>query len=1043
MSLVETSIRRPVFAWMLMLALIIFGAISFQGMGVSQLPDVDFPVVNVSLTLEGAAPEVMEMDVVDPVESAVMSVEGVESVSSSAKSGSANVTVEFGLNKNIDVAVQEVQTKIAQAQRSLPKNIDPPVVTKSNPEDQPIMYMAVSSEKMSAPELMAYVRDNLQDKFTTLPGVSDVFLGGYVDPNLRVWVSQKKLDKYDLTVTDVIGAIAAEHSEPPAGRIETPKQEFNIRTMGEADSIEEFSKLAINRRGGSPNYTSIALKQVADVTLGLADVRRKSRAMGFPAVGLGIRKQRGSNAVDVADGVKRKAEELKASLPAGMKLALNYDSTKFIKDAVHELNFTLILSAILTAIVCWMFLGSWSATINVILSIPTSIVGTFIVLKAFGFTLNTFTLLGLSLAIGIVVDDAIMVLENIVRHREMGKGRVAAALDGAVEITFAALAATAAVIAIFLPVAFMKGVIGKYFFQFGVTITVAVALSLLEALTLTPMRCSQFLETGERTSKLGRFVEGAFRGAARLYGRILPVLLNHRWKVILGSILIFASSLAINNKLKKEFVPSQDQGTLQVRMKTPDGSSLTLTDNKLRELEAILAKRPEVERYFGAVGGFGGGDVNSAMLFVTLKPKEDRKLSQQALTVELRNQFKEVKGAKVFIQDPSLSGFGAGRQYPVSFTIQGQSFEVLKRSTDKMMAAMEKSSLMTDIDTDLKANTFEYHIVPDRDRARARGVSVADLGATVSAMMGGAIAGRYSKDGRRFDIRVKLIEAESANPEDLNRLQVRNNRGELIPLGDVVKIEKIPGLQAISRQNRSRAVAVYANLAPKASQAVAMAEVERVAKEVLPEGYHIVPDGSSKTFRESFNSLFVALGLGLLVSYMVLASQFNSFIDPVTVLVALPFSISGAFLALMIGGQSLNVYSMIGLILLMGLVKKNSILLVDFTNQVRDGGVPLREALVQACPVRLRPILMTSFATVVGALPGALAIGPGAESRIPMSLAVIGGVLVSTMLTLFVVPCVYSLFARERRKIDLGEDEHDLPQVQSLNLESTRTPGLA
>ncbi len=1020
MNLSEISIRNPVFAWMLMIGLILFGAISFQRMGVSQLPDVDFPSISVSLNLDGAAPEVMEVDIVDLVEDALMTVQGVTEISSSSRTGSANIQVEFDLDKDQDVAVQEIQSALSQVMRRLPKEMDPPTVRKSNPDDAPILWLSVSSDTMSDQNLMAFVRDRVKDQFSTVSGVGEVFLGGYVDPNLRVWLNAEKLNQYSLTSGDIISTIQQEHAELPAGRIETPDKEFNIRTMGEAPTPEEFGKIPITRRGGSPNYRPIMLSQVARIEDGLADVRRKSRSMGKPAVGLGIKKQPGSNAVEVGKDVKARMKLIQATLPEGVEMGVRFDSTAFIEEAIHELNFTLILSALLTAVVCWGFLGSWSATMNVILAIPTSVVGTFIVLYAVGFTLNTFTLLGLSLAIGIVVDDAIMVLENIVRHKEMGKPRREAALDGSTEITFAALAATAAIIAIFLPVAFMKGIIGKFFFQFGVTLSVAVALSLLEALTLTPMRCSEFLNTGERKTRLGRAIEHSFDWSSRVYGHIVAVVLNHRWKVLFASVVVFAVSLSLIQMLKKEFVPSQDQSRLMVRLQAPVGSSLDFTDKKFAEVEKYFMTRPEVDKYFGAIGGMGGGEVNGGQLFLTLKepkarpinPKTGRPFSQQELIPIFRNDLKDIKDLRVVIQDLSLSGFTAKRGFPVEFTVRGPDFDKLIESSEKLQAAMQASGQLTDIDSDYRSGMPEIRIVPDRIKARDRGVSVYEIAQTVNAMMGGVIAGKYSKGGHRYDVRLRLQSNERDTPQSISKLYVRNNRGELIRLSEVVKIEQKPSLQAISRQGRERAISVFANVAPGSSQAKAIEVVEKAAKEVLPEGYRAVVGGSAQTFQESFQSLIFALVLGLIVSYMVLASQFNSFIHPITVLIALPFSISGALLALFIGQQSLNIYSMIGIILLMGIVKKNSILLVDFTNQVRDQGKNVRDALIEACPMRLRPILMTSIATIAGAIPPALAIGPGAESRVPMALAVIGGVIVSTALTLFVVPCVYSLFAR-------------------------------
>jgi len=1019
MTLSEISIRRPVFAWMLMAALIVFGAISFKGMGISQLPDVDFPVVNISTAFEGAAPEVMETEIVDVIEDAVMTVQGVRTVSSSSRNGSANISVEFELDREIDAALQEVQSKLAQAQRNLPREMDPPVITKTNPEDQPILWLTASAESMPFRELMLYVRDTLKDRFSTVAGVGEVFLGGYVDPNLRVWLSEASLRQYALSVNDVINAIQSEHSELPGGQIETPKRQFNVRTLGEARSPEEFGRILINQRGGQPSFVPIRLDQVAKVEEGLAEVRRISRFNGKRAVGLGIRKQRGSNAVEVAQLVKKRMEELRPTLPKGMELNVNFDSTRFIEESVDELTFTLILSAILTSLVCWMFLGSWSATFNVLLAIPTSIVGAFMVLYFFGFTLNTFTLLGLSLAIGIVVDDAIMVLENIVRHREGGKTRVQSALDGSKEITFAAMAATVAIVAIFLPVAFMKGVMGRFFFQFGVTMTAAVLLSLLEALTLTPMRCAQFVEVNERTTRLGHMFESALGASSRGYRKSLEWALSHRWLVILGSLAIFVLSMVSFRFLNKEFVPAQDQSLFMVRLQTPVGSSMALTNERFLEAEKLIISRPEVLRYFSSVGGFGGGDTNSGILFVTLKPPHDRpgRITQGEVMNQFRKALNQIPDVKASVQDLSSRGFGASRGYPVEFTVRGPDWDKLAEYSSQIMQKLEATGWVTDLDTDYRLGMPEVRVIPDRDKAAMRGVSVTSIGQTVNAMVGGVLVGRYPKGGHRYDIRVQLP-PEEVTAQKLQQLRVRNNRGELIPLSEVVKIEERRSLQQITRYDRARAISIHANVKTGASQAQVLEAVQKTASEILPNGYYVKLSGSAQTFKESFASLGFALILGLVVSYMVLASQFNSFLDPITVLMALPFSLSGAFVSLLIGGQSLNIFSFIGLILLMGIVKKNSILLVDFTNQVRvhEPALSPRDALLRACPVRLRPILMTSVATIAGAVPAALAFGPGAETRVPMALAVIGGVFVSTLLTLYVVPCVYSGFSTLRAK---------------------------
>ena len=1021
MNLPEIAIRRPVFAWMLMAGLILFGGISASRMGVSQLPDVDFPVVSVRVDYPGAAPEVIETNVVDIIEDAVMTVEGVRSVTSTSRYASASISVEFDLSRDIADALQEVQNKVAAAQRHLPTDIEPPVISKTNPEDQPILWMSVTSDRHALRELMRYVKDTLKDRFSSVTGVGEITLGGYVEPNLRVWVAGPALNRYDLAVTDVLNAIRSEHSELPAGQLVTGAKEYDVRTLGEVKTAEEFGHIVINQRGGQPVYTRILLNQVAEIEDGLDDIRRISRANGERAVGIGIRKQRGSNTVAVAQGAKARMAEVAKQLPEGMKIAVNFDTTKFIEDSVDEFKFTLVLAALVTSLVCWLFLGSWTATFNVLLAIPTSIIGTFIVLYFFGFTLNTFTLLGLSLAIGIVVDDAIMVLENIVRHQEKGENRVPAALVGSRQITFAAVAATLAVVAIFLPVAFMTGVIGKFFFQFGVTMTVAVMLSLLEALTLTPMRASQFVQAGSRTTRIGRAADFTFRAVAALYRKWLAVALEHPWKVIGGSLMFFALSFATLNFINKEFMPVQDQSTFIVRMQTPIDSSMEFTDAKTREAEKFLATRPEIRRYLVAVGGFGtGGQSNLANIFVSMKPKGERgvdpevghELSQQELMAVTRQALKKLD-LKVSIQDLSQRGFTASRGFPVEFAVQGRDWDKLVGYADTIIEKLNATGLVTDADSDYLLGKPEIQIIPDRARAAERGVSIQAISQTVNAMVGGVIAGQYSSEGHRYDVRVRLREQELDRVDQIKRLYVRNNRGERVPLSEVVQVREGKSLAQINRHDRERSIKIFANVAAGKSQQQALAQAEAVARAVLPPDYKLRFVGGSQSFQESFASLWFVLLLGIVVSYMVLASQFNSFIHPATVLMALPFSVSGAFLTLLLFGHSLNIFSFIGLILLMGIVKKNSILLVDFANQVRDrGGVTVRAALLEACPIRLRPILMTSLATIAAALPLALALGPGAELRAPMAIAVIGGVLVSTLLTLFVVPCVYELLAR-------------------------------
>lgn len=1056
MTLSDISIRNPVFAWMLMAALVLFGGIAFMRLGISEYPDVDYPFVTVHVTYEGAAPEVMETDIVDVIEDAVMTVEGIRHVSSSARQETAAITIEFELDRDIDVAVQEVQTKVMQVQRRLPPDIDPPLITKTNPEDQPILWVSLSGER-GARELMEYARDHLKDKLQSVAGVSEIFFGGYVEPNLRVWLDAKKLAAHELTVQDVLEAISEEHAEIPAGRIETDVKETNLRFMGESLTPQEFENITIKRRGGEAVFTPIRLGEVASVEKGLEDLRRLSRSQGKPALGLGIKKQRGANAVRIAHDIRARLDEIQKSLPADLKVGVNFDSTKFIKDAAAELNFNLVLSALLTAVVCYLFLGSLSSTLNILFAIPTSIVGSFLILYFCGYTLNTFTLLGLILSVGIVVDDAIMVLENIERHRALGKSVVQAALEGAREITFAAFAASLAIVAIFIPVVFMAGFIGKLFMQFGVTMSVAVMISYLEALTLTPMRASQFRQragsgpthlrayTPPHLSRMNRlmgqaadstpppppnnlsyglaWMERFMTHLTEVYRHLLTWCLAHRWVVVAGALVAFGLSFLPARDLKREFVPAQDQGMFMIRAKTPLGSSLNFTDQRLRQAEDVIMKHPAVQRYFSATGGFGGGEVNTGVIFVTLKdrnqraenPKTGKPVSQAEVMEGLASAIK-LPDTELFFQDLSTRGFSARRGFPVEFTVRGPDWDTLTEVSAKLAAAMSQNNPhFAMVDTNYETGMPELKIIPNRAQAQAFGVGMRDIGTAIGALMGGVRAGKFTEAGRRNDIRVRLIPEQRQSGSDITRIFVRNFRGELVPLSAVVTVKEHTALQGITREDRERAIGVYANVGKDRSQAEALAEVRRLAGEILPLGYRVVMGGTAQMFEESFASLAGVLILGIIVAYMILASQFNSFIHPITVLLALPFSLTGALLGLSLAGLSLNVFSFIGIILLMGIVKKNSILLVDFTNQRRAQGFGVHDALMTACPQRLRPIVMTSVSTLAAAIPPALAIGPGSETRIAMAVVVIGGVIVSTLLTLFVVPCVYSLFAAVRK----------------------------
>ncbi|TGK23929.1 efflux RND transporter permease subunit [Leptospira stimsonii] len=1038
---------------MMMAAIILFGSIGFSRMGLSQMPDVDFPVVNISLTLVGANAPVMETDVVDPIEEALMAVEGVTEVRSISSDGSATITVELELSRDVDVAIQEIQTKLAQVSNKLPEELDPAVITKSNPDDTPIIWVSLTAVDKTEKEKMLFVKDFLKDKFQKISGVGEIILGGYVDRTINVYLDPSKLSRNEIAVDDIVNTLKEQNLEVPSGKLENKTSEISLRAVGEVPTADQFGGILLNSRSGSPLFRPIRLKDIAIVEDGLGEVRRISRFNGISAVGIGIKKLKGANAVQVGDLVKAKVKELKPRLPKGYELTVSNDNTGYIRDSVNELEFTLIFSAILTGFVCRLFLGNWKSTGNVLLAIPTSVIGTFLFLYFAGFTINTFTMLGLSLATGIVVDDAIMVLENITRHREMGKSWFVASLEGATEIRFAALAATLAVVAIFLPVAFMKGIIGRYFLEFGVTISVAVLLSLFEALSFTPMRSSLYSEDKknqeskpsrynlfsvnakekwnlwiDRVSffkKLDPHVERFLEYNTKLYARSIDFVLKHPKMVVYGSTALFLISLGFFFLLKKEFIPPQDMGRFIIRARLPLGSSLQRTDDTMKKVEQYLIGRKEIDKYMSNVGGFGGTESNTGMFFVTMKemghrpknPKTGREITQSALFGILRKDLKELVPEATFsVQDLSQRGFSAGRGYPVELVLTGPDWQKLSAYSVQILDRLKESKAVLDVDTDYVAGQKELRLVTNREAAALRGVSMANVGNTIGTLMGGKNVSRFTENGRSYDVRVKIQKDKGESASVISDIGVRNTFGEFVKLKEVLTVQEKEALKTITRINRERAIRVFGNPPPALGQTASTEKALEIAKSILPDGYSASVTGSAKTAKESGNSLTLALLFGILLSYMILASQFNSLKQPLYILLAMPFSFTGALVALYLFGQSFNMYSFIGLILLLGLVKKNSILLVEFVNHVRSEGKDIKEAIKEGCPIRLRPVLMTSFSSIAAAIPPALALGPGAETRIPMAVTILGGMTLSTLITLLVVPAAYYLGEKEKEE---------------------------
>jgi hydrophobe/amphiphile efflux-1 (HAE1) family protein len=1017
LNITEVCLRKPVLAWMMMFGTILFGIIAVSRIGISQFPDVDNPTVSVSISWPGASPEDVETGVINPIEDAMSQVTGVITMTSSAKVGSARVTATFDLSRNIDLALQDTQAKIAQTMRSLPTSAQAPVVSKSNPDDQPILTIGVSGP-YSRQLLADVARYQVEDMLETVPGVGQVTMMGYLDRNIRIWVDAEKLVATGTTVTDVISAIGKQHISMPGGELDNGGLAFDVRVVGEAVDLNTMRSLLIRSNG----ISQIHLSDVAIVEDGFQDVTSLARNNGATVQAMGILKQPGSNAVGVANAVRASLDKLQKTLPAGMKIDVIFDTTVFINESVDEIGIELGLAVILTGIVCWVFLGSLSSTLNVLFAIPMSLLGTIAILYFCGFTLNTFTLLGLSLAVGLVVDDAVMVMENIFRHAEMGKDKVTAASEGTKEITFAALAATVAVIAIFMPVAFMSGVVGKFFLQFGVTLSVAVALSYIEAISLAPARCAQMLTTTSHENRgfVGRMADRGFEALSRGYARALATSLRFPWFVLAIAVGVLAFAGFVATKIPQEFVPSQDQSRLSVRLTTSVGSNLMATDALVRRAERFLINRPEVVDVMSTTGTGGN---NGAQLYVTLVEPKERKLTQSEFSAVMRKEFNSYPGLKAAVQDLSQQGFGGSKGYPIEFSVRGSDWNTLVTQAMKLKTELAQSGLATDVDSDYQLGSPELVVTPDRARANDVGVSVQDIATTVSALVGGVVIGQYSNAGRRMDINLRLTAAQRSRPEDLSLLRVRAANGTLIPISSVVTTTQVAELQAINHADRERAITITGNVAAGHAQGEAVAFAQSLGAE-LPAGYRVVTSGASSQFSDAMSSLIFALIVGILVAYMVLASQFNSFLHPVTVLTILPLSVAGAMFALFLAGKTLNVFSMIGLLLLMGIVKKNSIILVDYAAEVRlHEGLDAKSAMLKAGPVRLRPILMTAVATMMAAVPSAMGLGPGSETRGPMADAVIGGLILSTALSLLVVPAFYVVAdgLKRKKKVDVTQ----------------------
>lgn len=1015
MWVVDTVIKRPVMATMVVMAFVVIGAISYPRIGIDLYPDIDFPIVTVSTALKGADPETVDTDVTDRIEEAVNTIGGIKTIHSTSAEGFSSVLVEFVIEKDIDVAAQEIREKISAIRAALPKDIDEPIIRRIDPAAVPVLWFTLIGEKWSIRELSAYADEVLKEEFQRIEGVGALTLAGLGLREVKVWLDADRLKAYQITVFEVLQALRRQHLEIPAGRIEGKTKEYIIKVKGEFSEIEDFNNLIVAYRDGAP----VRLENIGRVEDGIEEKRSITRFNGTPAIGLAILKRSGANTVEVIGRVKRESERLKEMLPSGMTLAITFDKSDFIKGSIYAVKHQLIYAGLLAALVVFLFLRSFRVTTIVALTLPASIISTFAVMNMFGFTFNQMTMLALVLSIGILIDNAIIITENIQRHIEDGMSPRKSASFATSEIGFAALSSTLAIIAIFFPVAFMEGIIGLFFMEFGLTFVFAMLASLFFSFVLIPMLASRYLrpvDSRQPVMQTGKFSLSFDRGYEKvkvLYKRLLNLSLNHRAAVIALAAGAFISSLFISSLLGREFVPPEDHSQFIVRLEAPVGRSVDEVDRLFKPAEETVRDIPEVTTLFYAqgLGGHGFmGEVNKAMMFVRLKPKADRQRSQSEIMAAIRKQLAQVPGVESTVEDAMLIGGGL-RGTPIQYSIKGMDLERIEVYSREIAARFAAICGVVDVDTSLMAGRPEVRVFVDRDKATVLGVDVAAIAETITFLMHGVDAAEFEDraTGKRYDVRARLNQADRDSPDDIKRLYVRSKEGGLVDLSSIIRIDKAGGPAAIERVDRQRVVHIFANLEGK-PMGEAKAEIEAIATEVLPQGFSGKDYGMADAMEEAFKYLFLAFILGIVLVYMVLASQFESFVHPFTIFFSVPLSLIGAFSALLLTGSTINIMSLIGVILLVGIVTKNAILLIDYTNTLREKGMGRREAICEAGPIRLRPILMTSFSTILATLPVAIGIGEGAEMRAPMAIVVIGGLLSSFFLTLVVVPVVYDLF---------------------------------
>ncbi len=1004
MRISEVCTRRPVFATVLSLIVMLLGIVSYSRLPVREYPKIDEPVVTVTTAYRGASAEIIESQVTKPLEDSLAGIEGVEVITSISRAENSQISVTFKLERSPDSAAADVRDRVSRVRNKLPDEVDEPVIAKVEADANPVIWIAFSSDRHSALEVTDVATRIVKPRLQTLPGAADVRVFGDRKFAMRIWLDKQRLAAYQLTPADVEDALKKQNVEVPAGRIESSDREFSVVANTDLDTPEEFAAVVVRTVNGYP----VRIADLGRVEIGAASERSSVRFKGRSAVSLGLIKQATANPLELSQALRKDLPKITGELPEGMTASISYDSSVFIDRSIESVFTTIAEAILLVLAIIFFFLRNFRATLIPLVTIPVSLVGAFAIMFMLGFTINTLTLLALVLAIGLVVDDAIVVLENIFRHIEDGMPRRQAAFQGAKEIGFAVVAMTLTLAAVYAPVAFMTGRTGKLFIEFALTLAGAVLVSGFVALTLSPMMCSLLLRHEEKHGRAFLAIERFLVWLNSGYRRVLTASLERRWIVIAGFVAVAASCGLLLKALKSELAPVEDRGIIFGMFVAPEGATLDYTERYARQIEAVYGQIPEMDRYFIVAGN---PTVSQGISILGLTDWKERTRRSPDIARELFPKFAAIPGVMAFpITPPSLGQ--SPRERPVNFVIAtSASYEELQQVTQQFLAELAKNPRLTNVDTDLKLNKPELSVEVRRDIAADLGVPVETIGRTLETFLGGRQVTRFKRDGEQYEVIVQVADVDRRTPDDIRDIHVRARDGSMVSLANLVAVRETISPRELNHFGQRRAVSITANLAPGYTLGEALGEMNAIADRVLKPGYAVDYNGQSREFQKSTASLALTFGLALAFIYLVLAAQFESFRDPFIIMLTVPLSMAGALLALWLSNGTLNVYSQIGLVTLVGLITKHGILIVEFANQLQEQGRALKDAVIEAAELRLRPILMTTGAMVLGAVPLALATGAGAESRQQIGWVIVGGLLLGTFFTLFVVPTVYSLLA--------------------------------